>query len=825
MSRPLPLLASAAVVFATAVAPASAQPALSPVATLHDFDWISPFGYSKFSDGLAQGVTPSPDGAHVYVPTLDGAVHAFENGVLGELVPIAIYRDDDAANDGIGGATSVAIAPGGLHVYVTGSQDDAVVLFTRDPASGALTWVEAQRDGIGGIDALDGARAVVVSPDGAHVYVASHESDAVAIFARDAGTRSLTFVGAMRDGEGGVSGLDGARTLALSSDGAFLYVGSSKRVELNYSTWSYTGAIAVFSRDPATGSLAFLQSFDEASSPDLLGLRSLALRPDGTALWAAGSTPYPIYPEYSDPGHVVSFARDPATGLLTHLGDVPHYVDWGGARSIVASPDGQYAYVAVERECDRYNFCSLGPLSRLAPSPTTGALELQYAGEDYPFSSSALAVALGPDGDALYLGGRFSIDSSNGSRSPETLARYDRDASSGDATFVGEQVLPQLDLHGAAGVAASADCKNVYVAATNDDTLTTFDVRAASGGLDFASTLHSGVDGVEGLDGPRIVATSPDDRHVYVTSLDGSVSVFARDLQTGSLTFVQVVRDGVDGVDGILAARDLVLSSDGRFVYVAGADDDAVAWFARDEQTGALTWLGALFQGVGGVTGLNGATGLALSPDEANLYVAADGVTVLARDSVSGALSFVQHPATELTPSLALSVAVSPAGDRVYVPDLIWHRLLVFARDAQDGRLTALDSFGGVGTSLELYASRKILVSPEGRRVYVIGGRGYHRVQGDEPDDIAIHVIDRAETGAFAVNDILDMPGLGYGAAMGCDGRFLYASSQIGAYHSEPASNAVITYAVPEPAAAPVAYVAATTLAALAAIVRHRHAT
>ena len=64
------------------------------------------------------------------------------------------------------------------------------------------------------------AGCVTPSPDGAHVYVASEDADAIAIFERAPDTGFLTFLGAVRDGMDGVTGLDGARTLALSTDGA-----------------------------------------------------------------------------------------------------------------------------------------------------------------------------------------------------------------------------------------------------------------------------------------------------------------------------------------------------------------------------------------------------------------------------------------------------------------------------------------------------------------------------------------------------------------------------------------------------------------------------
>lgn len=61
-------------------------------------------------------------------------------------------------------------------------------------APGELTFVEAQFDGVAGVDGLDGVFGVDVSPDGQHVYVTSIWDDAVAVFSRDTTTGELLFV-------------------------------------------------------------------------------------------------------------------------------------------------------------------------------------------------------------------------------------------------------------------------------------------------------------------------------------------------------------------------------------------------------------------------------------------------------------------------------------------------------------------------------------------------------------------------------------------------------------------------------------------------------
>lgn len=47
-----------------------------------------------------------------------------------------------------------------------------------------MTFAEAEMDGVGGVDGLYYAYGVAVTPDGQHVYVAGSEDNAVAVFGR-----------------------------------------------------------------------------------------------------------------------------------------------------------------------------------------------------------------------------------------------------------------------------------------------------------------------------------------------------------------------------------------------------------------------------------------------------------------------------------------------------------------------------------------------------------------------------------------------------------------------------------------------------------------
>ena len=82
------------------------------------------------------------------------------------------------------------------------------------------------------------------------------------------------------------------------------------------------------------------------------------------------------------------------------------------------------------------------------------------------------------------------------------------------------------------------------------------------------------------------------------------------------LTYRGVKKDGVDGVDGLKLANSVAVSPDGKHVYVTGRDDSAVAWFSRNADTGALTYLDAIKEGDDGVVdGLYQANSATVSRD------------------------------------------------------------------------------------------------------------------------------------------------------------------------------------------------------------------
>ena len=152
-----------------------------------------------------------------------------------------------------------------------------VSLFDRDASSGALTFVGVVTDDVGGVTGLDGVSSVTVSPDGAHVYTTAFRDDAVAVFDRNATTGAISFVEVQIDGVGGVDGLDGSTEATVSPDGAQLYSVSILRLSRG------EDALVTFDRNATTGAISFVEAQfgDEGGVDGLRQPSSVSFQPGG----------------------------------------------------------------------------------------------------------------------------------------------------------------------------------------------------------------------------------------------------------------------------------------------------------------------------------------------------------------------------------------------------------------------------------------------------------------------------------------------------------------------------------------------------------------
>jgi DNA-binding beta-propeller fold protein YncE len=331
------------------------------------------------TDGVALqgaiGAAVSPDGGNVYVASqFAGAVAVFDRDVITGALTQKASTAGCISDDGTGGlcvdgaalddAFSIAVSPDGRNVYVAAAVSDAVAIFDRDLATGALTQKAGAAGcinltGAGGCTmgaALDEPVSVAVSPDGRSVYVAALTSDAIVVLDRDLATGALTQQPLFCVAETDVGGqcmvgkaLDGAAGVAVSADGTSVYVASQ-----------VSSAVAVFDRNPATSALqqkaGTLGCISETGTG---GMCADGSGLDGAFHVAASADRRSVYVASPAGDAVAAFDRDLATGELEQKAGRAGCVSETGSAgvcddgvaldhplSVAVSPDGIAVYVA-----------------------------------------------------------------------------------------------------------------------------------------------------------------------------------------------------------------------------------------------------------------------------------------------------------------------------------------------------------------------------------------------------------------------------------------------------------------------------------------------
>ncbi len=847
-------------------------------------------GLAEF-DGLAGANAVAADARNVYVAApSDNAIGAFQRQAGAPtgvgLRYLGVARSGVAGVSGLGGVLDLAASADGNHLYAVSPADGAITVFSRAPLDGRLGFVEKHQNGLLGVSGMMGARAVVLSPDGAHVYVAGGFSNSIAIFRRQAqaGTADygkLQFMDAIQAGIGGINGIESPQAMVMSADGKQLYVlGGAGNTLVAFARQSNSGS-------GNFGKLTQLARYQNASGGVLGmdGVRSLALSGNGAHLYVLGA----------DAGSLVHFARNPADGSLSFVPAagggsllLPELVGATRVRSagnghLYAASAGQAAI--VEFELDGAGVPTLlrtihqGDASSLPGKPDVdglaGIADVAFVADAPGWiytgaaGDSALSVFQIDNGEPGYIGSVFDgaggvapgdavtytiVVTNNGPSNvaqarvvdafpPEfeqvgwTCVGY----AGGDCPPSGNGNLDllvnlpnggQVQFAATGIVRAQAAGRLVNTAtveavgvldpdtsdnsATDDDTVlaarmnlsitvdddgcnpgdpgcttmtqatpggsVAYRVIAANVGPSYArgaivsdtlpASLHDVAWTCEAVPQAgllqevnllqanfdtayRAVTVDPLGRHVYAVGkrsqggvVRDTLVVFSRDALSGALTRIQAYSEpagtGEPEVHGIAGAVDVVVSNNGRFVYVAGHDADAIAVFERDLATGALTWRSQVKDSEQGVDGIGGVSSLVLSPDGKHLYAAgaaSQAIAGFAINAGSGALTQVSvlRQGNGINGLNGVSdLAFNASGGILFATASTNRSLTALRRAPASGVLASLTTIedGQVGVAASLLAPSALAV--DGERVFVADAQGdavslLHFVDGDTP--------------------------------------------------------------------------------------------
>lgn len=684
----------------------------------------------------ADSVIISGDSQHLYAIG-HSALVAFERDfATGTARFLGAHYDGHGGVNALRGATSLALSPDGRFLYVSSPrarQNDnhnsaGVAIFARDGDSGSLSFVGVQ--GLWASSDLDQAVYLAMAPDGARLYMVSSADRCLVTYLRDPDDGSLSAVSLFE-----LSGFLDHVFVEVTSDSRHVYLLHDQRI---------------FVLDRSSDGLRLVDEETEG----LGGVRgmargqSLVISPDGRHVYVLSASE----PDFDNDGTVVVFARDTESGEIDYLSTVhdPGRSDLDGATRGVMSRDGAFLYVALDSDRGSTGTSAVVVLARDAESGGLSFVEL-IGDDDF---SRGQALALTAEDNLIYMG----------SFQGRTLFPFRRDAESGLLEPAADSDDPAAGaglMRGAVAVASSADGEQIYVAGHFNHAVTTYQ-RQQDGSLEFASTLNAVAHGVKGLRGVRAIAVSPRDPWVFAGGDGASVTLLERNAETGTLrehaalgsggtkglavspdgrhvyavgeelfgvrAYEVTAAGGIEeiwlelparqGLGFLSRPRAVALSSDGKFVYVAGFYDcgtsvneddiDTLTVFRRHPERGTLTVRGVLVLGGNSIDRFP--PRLAVAPEGEQIYLGrpkANSVLVINHNSVGKQVRLVQTVAQGRGGVHGLGqprdIVLSPSGNRLYVAGRGADAVAVFDRNAR-GRLAFVgatsendeDAFGGL---------------------------------------------------------------------------------------------------------------------------------
>lgn len=268
-------------------------------------------------------------------------------------------------------------------------------------------------------------------------------------------------------------------------------------------------------------------------------------------------------------------------------------------------------------------------------------------------------------------------------------------------------------------IVCSPDGRNLYAAGLH--TIAAFKWNGDS--LEVLQILNNDHLGVRGMRNITDLAISPEGRHLYALNQNGpNLLLFAREPITGTITLSKVITDSVFGAPGAIgplieAYYRLLMASDGRALYWLSQHKGVLAVFARDLQTGGLTRVQVLRNGDPSLGQFNIPYWITDSPDGQFIYAGGGNGTnmlIFSRAFETTQITLKNFQDMGRTPDGRWDggrIVVSLDGKSLYATVLFYKKLLVFTRDSLSGEVKLLQT-------INRNAPKNLMVSPNNRYVY-----------------------------------------------------------------------------------------------------------
>lgn len=333
----------------------------------------------------------------------------------------------------------------------------------------------------------------------------------------------------------------------------------------------------------------------------------------------------------------------------------------------------------------------------------------------------------------------------------------------------------------------SPDGRYLYVACEREDAFVYFELSPFNGALTLAGRFDNFTDWrVKNMDSPRSIAVSPNGKFVYGgTTVSDYLMVFSRDSVTGDLSYIELFRDNSNY--GLNSIRDIIISSDGRYLYAIGTTDSAINLFAINETNGRLTYIESYQDAsLGGtINHLGGCEYFEMDSDGDNLYVGAgldDAIVVFSRNHETGKLSFIQDIVNNTSGVTGLDnvkkIVLTKQGRHVYAMGKDQNTIVQFSRDTLDGRLEYVQGYEYRSSPQAVRVPLSGTVSPDDKYLYVacgsVGGGGGFAMYGIDSLSGELTKLDRLDNTFAPYTQDLGYPD---DIAVSQDGSIIYFSS------------------------------------------------
>ncbi len=341
---------------------------------------------------------------------------------------------------------------------------------------GGVVYVTSQNNALNYPPNISGFNAEAVSPDGKQIYAVNTAQNAlVVVNTSDLSQRQL-----FEQSYNGVNGLQGATGVAVSPNGAYVYVSSSQ-------------GITVFQRNTTTGDLTLdsalsttatsLQSHVSAGQTDVFD--TIALSPDGSTVYVGGTDGIVSYSWSNTTG--LSFVA--AAGTSEGVSDVS---------AIEQSPSTNATYsndlFAVSSSGDTLYLLNATTLTNEASlsGPTQQGLALTGASDVVVSSDGVTVFVSGEDSDAISIFQRTIVNSAPALMLNQTL----------QDGFDGVRGLAEPD-----SLALSPDGQYLMATGQLSDDIAVFALNTNDQQWQFVQVVRNNNGGVTGLFGPDALVT------------------------------------------------------------------------------------------------------------------------------------------------------------------------------------------------------------------------------------------------------------------------------------------------------------------------------